>query len=100
MSDTGFKISDQKGFHVTFENGWTVSVQFGRGNYCENYGFEGENPSDPSSAYRGPVPHSRDAEVAAWSPDGAWFPIAEDDDVIGNQTPAQVLAIMNKVAAQ
>lgn len=32
-----FKITLGKGFHITFpENGFTVSVQFGFGNYCEN----------------------------------------------------------------
>lgn len=33
----GFKITGVKGFHITFENGWTVSVQFGGGNYSDNY---------------------------------------------------------------
>ena len=25
-----FVVTNQKGFHLTFENGWTVSVQWGR----------------------------------------------------------------------
>lgn len=29
-------ITQSKGFHITFENGYQVSVQFGYGNYCEN----------------------------------------------------------------
>ena len=32
-----FEVTTGKGFHVTFENGWTVSVQFGPGNFCDNY---------------------------------------------------------------
>ena len=28
-----------KGFQLTFENGLTISVQFGSGNYCERNGF-------------------------------------------------------------
>ena len=33
------------GFHMTFENGWTVSVQFGKGNYAEHRGgFERDQP--------------------------------------------------------
>lgn len=32
-----FRITDGKGFHITFKNGYTVSVQFGAGNYCEHY---------------------------------------------------------------
>lgn len=33
----GFVITQGKGFHMTFPNGYTVSVQFGGGNYCDNY---------------------------------------------------------------
>jgi len=31
-----FEISNQKGFQITYKNGYTVSVQFGGGNYCTN----------------------------------------------------------------
>ena len=31
-----FKITRGTGFQMTFENGWTISVQFGYGNYCDN----------------------------------------------------------------
>lgn len=31
-----FGITDGKGFHMTFENGLTISVQFGYMNYCSN----------------------------------------------------------------
>tara|TARA_R100000656_G_C3941601_1_gene126813 strand:+ start:217 stop:645 length:429 start_codon:yes stop_codon:yes gene_type:complete len=33
------------GFHMTFKNGWTVSVQFGNGSYAEHHeGFERDQP--------------------------------------------------------
>ena len=32
-----FKAIKNKGFQVEFENGWTVSVQFGLYTYCDNY---------------------------------------------------------------
>lgn len=32
-----FKSTMRKGFQLTFENGLTASVQFGAGNYCDNY---------------------------------------------------------------
>lgn len=32
-----FKITNNKGFHLALKNGWTVSCQFGAGNYCDNY---------------------------------------------------------------
>lgn len=30
------RITDNKGFQLSFKNGLTVSVQFGYGNYCSN----------------------------------------------------------------
>ncbi len=35
-NDKAFRCINNKGFQVTFNNGWTVSVMFGKGNYCEN----------------------------------------------------------------
>jgi len=32
-----FKVTEGKGFHMTFSNGWTISVQWGAGNYGPNY---------------------------------------------------------------
>ncbi len=66
-SVTGFKITDGKGFHITFKNGWTISVQFGPGNYCDNYDM------DISSFYRSNrrmTIESTTAEIAYWGPDG------------------------------
>ena len=34
---TNFRITDGKGFGITFSNGWTISVQFGVGSYADNY---------------------------------------------------------------
>ena len=53
-----FASTMNKGFHMTFANGVTVSVQFGKGNYCGNRNFEGE--------YGQPVPPCNTAEVLAW----------------------------------
>lgn len=83
-----FKITGGKGFHVTFENGWTVSVQFGRGNYSGNYNLHGEGETPPSDT----------AEVAAWRGD-EWHEF-DEEQIAGWQTPAQVLAIMNLIAAK
>lgn len=27
----------RRGFHITFENGWTISVQWGAGTYSDNH---------------------------------------------------------------
>ena len=81
-----FNITQGKGFQIAFANGYTVSVQFGYGNYCENrYGEDGAD--------------SATAEVAAWKTrGGGWVRLGDHDDVIGWQTPDQVLAIMAMIA--
>jgi hypothetical protein len=69
-----------KGFYITFDNGYTVSVQFGRGAYSD----EGATT----------------AEVGAWGPEPehTWVKLSEYDNVKGHCTPSEVLEIMNKVA--
>lgn len=94
-SATGFDITFGRGFHITFENGHTVSVQFGGGNYCSNYDVEigaGRNGRH--------LPPSATAEVAAWDSNGQLVRLGDGDDVIGYQTPAEVLALLNKIAAR
>jgi hypothetical protein len=85
------------GFHITFENGWTVSVQFGHGNYCKNRNIGrlteaalhgGELSITPTS--------SPDAEIAAWDKDGKWYDFG-NDIVLGWQNTKQVLDFLNKV---
>lgn len=39
------QITDHQGFSVEFENGYSVSVQWGPGNYCSNQ-FSGFNPKE------------------------------------------------------
>lgn len=84
-----FKITGNKGFWLTFANGYTVSVQFGYGNYCSNY--DKTNFED-----------SETAEVAIWNAAGNWVkhPDHPADDVIGYQTTTQVLLIMGWAESQ
>ncbi|MAH47405.1 hypothetical protein CMI37_16395 [Candidatus Pacearchaeota archaeon] len=42
--EPGFSVTGGKGFHVRYPNGWTISVQFGWGNYCENKVREDKSP--------------------------------------------------------
>jgi len=88
-----FALTGGKGFHIVFSNGWTASVQFGAGNYCENRNLPfGNVPKDLSSP---------DAEVACWGPDGEMVDIMDSGDtVIGWQSTSDVLAFLNKVATQ
>ena len=75
------------GFHMTFGNGATVSVMFGKYNYCD----QGETT----------------AEVAVWDQNDDWYIFNEEDnhnslikvdsgsDVIGHCTSNMVAHIMN-----
>ena len=66
------------GFHMTFENGYTISVQFSKTNYSDG----GETT----------------AEVAVWDSDRKWVKLNEHDDVQGWCSPNEVLEIMNQIA--
>lgn len=83
-----FKITDNKGFHITFENGYTVSVQFGAGNYSDNYSL------GIMDYYGKPVPPSSTAETALIGPNGG-FVDYNDDLVQGRQSPEDVLKLLN-----
>lgn len=87
-----FKITDNKGFQITFPNGYTVSVQFGAGNYCNNYSL------GIMEYYGKPVPPSSTAETALIGPDGE-FVEYKGDDVQGRQTPEDVLELLNYAAS-
>ena len=101
MKTHGFRITGGKGFHVSFANGYTVSVQFGYGNYCDERGSDHGGDIrdilewDRKKGARG----DSTAEVAVFDPDGVLLPIGDNDSVIGWQTPEQVAAIITKYAA-
>ena len=79
-------ITESKGFHIEFENGVTVSVQFGEFNY--------------HSCKRGDLGKSNDAEIGVWDKNGIWITkkrrgYAKGDDVVGYQTPKQIIGWCN-----
>lgn len=87
----GLSITQGKGFQLTFKNGYTVSVQFGKFNYCEHHlkllnGTIGATPvfeREYKEFY-----NSKDAEIAAFyeDKDGNRHWYAKDDwgdDVCG-----------------
>lgn len=80
-----FKITNSKGFHLTFPNGVTLSTQFGGGNYCDNYNF-------PIGTEKKENMKSNDSEIAIWNSKGEWitsrmqeelFHPEHTDDVMG-----------------
>ena len=92
-----FYATDNKGFKLTFKNGWTISVQFGPGNYCNNR-------EDAYDTYRTKTTgghlqrcESSDAEIAIWRNGGKLEQITAHDTVAGwvaADTVARVIAVL------
>tara|TARA_R110002072_G_scaffold2174_1_gene18045 strand:+ start:843 stop:1229 length:387 start_codon:yes stop_codon:yes gene_type:complete len=81
-----FSITDNKGFQISFKNGYSVSVQFGGGNYCSNRDL-------PMKDWGKTVPDSDTAETALMTKDG--FVEYQGDDVQGHMSPKCVLELLN-----
>ena len=82
-----FRINDNKGFQIKFDNGYTVSVQFGPGNYSSNYNLSMlDNINMPMTA--------NTAETALIAPNGD-FVAYKYNDVQGYQTVNDVLELLN-----
>lgn len=88
----GFTSCQNKGFQMTFNNGMTISVQWGIANYCSRRSL------DPSINSEMTMLHveSDDAEIAIWDDSGKWFEF-EYDQVKPYCTPDEVAMIMNLV---
>ena len=95
----GFEITANKGFHMKFDNGWTVSIQWGDGNYCSNRDYDGD---------RNRVPRSSTAEVAVWHESGgdmgndllkALGFTSDDSGVAGWVTPERVSVLISVVSS-
>lgn len=87
-----FNVNDNKGFRITFSNGYSVSVQWGAGNYGGNYSLFSNN----EWKYGDAVPASNTAETAVIAEDGEFVKI-EGDEVQGYQSPDEVAALIAKV---
>jgi hypothetical protein len=87
-----FKITKHRGFQITFENGWTVSVQFGGGMYCKNY------DRDCGSEQKINILKCQDAEIAAFDDNGEMLEFLDGDTVKGYVSPNETLEFMNKIA--
>ena len=80
------KTDYMNGFHMTFANGWTVSVQFGKGNYISDRDHHGQ---------------SVDAEIAAWDKDGKWYYFSDQNDNVKGWIKAdEVARFMTWIAAK
>ena len=89
-----------QGFQLTFENGWTISVQFGEYNYCSN--LKGIGKLDLRRANNGLFLCSLTAETAIRGSDGKFYPVpefegSEPSDVQSHQSLEQVVDRINYV---
>jgi hypothetical protein len=74
--------TENKGFQLTFDNGWTISVQWGAGNYCSNKMVDtNKNNSMLESA---------NAEIAIWDADHKDFDFGNGQLCLGWLTPNEV----------
>jgi len=105
MNSAGFAITQGHGFQITFENGYTVSVQFGELNYCNNARFYLKSAQEMLKKYTTLVhPYQvniecDDAEVAVISPFSGLLPMPEfgGDTVGAHFTPEMVFELIDKV---
>jgi hypothetical protein len=77
---TARKTEDHEGFSIRFANGYTISVQFGNGNYCT----------------RDSIGVAESAEIAIWDKDRTWYNFGMDL-VKGWCSADEVSSWMNKV---
>lgn len=97
-----FKITDGKGFHITFANGWTASVQWGLGSYSSNgrmperMGVRDFTEQQRIAGKRG----STTAEIAFWHGDGSLRSFPDwGDEVKGYVSADEVATFLATVAA-
>ena len=74
----GFIATENKGFRMNFENGLTISVQWGTMNYCEKKNLGAEYKDEMKE----PIWASTSAEVAVFNDEGI-VPVGNSDAVIG-----------------
>jgi len=77
------------GFWITLANGYKVSVQFDRNNYCDNN----------TATSDGKFQSSKDAEVAVITPEGRLYRLdGEYEDVKGYVSPNELIEILQQVS--
>ena len=89
-----FVATRNKGFAMTFENGFGISVQWGTENYCEKKSFNTD--TDPMENDRW---ESLSAEIAVFDKDRKIVPVGKSDDVIGWCSADEVAKIIEGVSS-
>jgi hypothetical protein len=87
---TQFVSTENRGFQMTFANGWTISVQYGYGNYCSNH----HHPNGYRFAMGQLMVTCPDAEIAIWDNNNQYyifnFGDGYSDTVNGHCSPDEV----------
>ena len=92
-----FEATQNKGFRMKFDNGFSISVLWGSINYCERRNYSDEYKSELKENFIG----SADAEIAVIDSEGGMLAIGEHDTVIGWLSPDEVakyIAIVSSAA--
>ena len=95
-----FEITMRKGFHMAFENGLSISVQWGAGNYCDNHHGKSADFTFSTDA------KSKTAEVAVFDARDEFInpqkfiedSIITDGEVVGYLTSDQVAQMIYNVS--
>jgi len=83
-----------KGFQLTFENGLTISVQFGAGNYCANRSLSVEYGAELKQEITSCI----DAEIAIWDNSDKMFNFGNGNGLqLERITPDEVAIWIDKV---
>jgi len=89
-----FEATYNKGFRMNFENGFSISVQWGSMNYCEKKNLGAEYKDE----IKNNIWESANAEIAIIDPEGEMLAIGDEDSVIGWCTPDEVAKIIQGVS--
>ncbi len=88
----------RRGFSITFENGYRVSVQFSPSNYCDNYNLGVDLPD--VTKHPDKWNNCMNAEVGVISPTGEMVSMYrnQSDGVLYNVEPELLAKIINRVS--
>ena len=90
-----FEATQNKGFRMKFDNGFSISVQWGSMNYCERRNYSDEYKSELKEDFI----KSADAEIAVIGPEDEMLGIGEHDQVIGRLSPDEVAKVITIVSS-
>ena len=89
-----FIATENKGFRMNFENGLTISVQWGTMNYCEKKNLGAKYKDEMKE----PIWESKTAEIAVFNDEGI-IPVGDSDEIIGWCSADEVAKIIEGVSS-